>query len=193
MDTFQIIAWIIWICLAFYGLGYYIKETLSGNTTPHVFSWIIWVLLTVIAFFIQLQDGWGIWAWVMWITAIISGFIVILSLKWWQKNITKNDTILFIWAMIALMFWLVLDNPLISIILVTLIDALGFIPTLRKTYHKPWEETLHLYTSSGIKHALSMFAMANYSIITLIYPFSLVITNLIVVIFVIVRKKQLRK
>ena len=131
----------------------------------------------MIAFFAQLADGGGAGAWVTGFTAIISFTVVFVSFKNGSKDITVTDWITFIGALLAIPLWLVTKNPLWAVILITLIDMLGFYPTFRKGYFKPNEDSVTTFTMSSVKFLIAILALGNYSTITVLYPLSLVIMN----------------
>jgi len=88
--------------------------------------------------------------------------------------------------------WAVVKTPLYSVILVTVADFFGFIPTLRKTYFRPYEETLSTYALSGAKYGIALFAMNNISLITSLYPLYLIVANGVFVVLAIIRRRQIK-
>ena len=133
----------------------------------------------------------GAGAWVMGFTAFVAFFIFLAALKMGEKNITRTDWFFLIASIAAMVPWLLSDDPLLSVILITIIDAFGFAPTFRKAYHKPQEETLITFALSAIKFVISIVALSNYSVVTVLYPLSLVIANGAFVLMLIIRRKQL--
>jgi hypothetical protein len=147
--------------------------------------------LTTIGFFIQVQDWAWAWAWITWTTALAGLAILLLSIKYWEKNITKSDKIsLFFWF-VALILWLVVKLPLYSVILITIIDMFWYYPTFRKSFYKPHEETFIMYFLAWVKFLIGLFAISNYTVLTTLYPLSLVIANFTFVIYIFIRKRQL--
>lgn len=181
------------IVLAFIAYIPYFKNIFSGKTKPHAFSWLVWGTITAIAFFGQIAGHAGPGAWVTGVTGTFCFTIFLFSFRKGEKNITLLDWFSLTGAGIALALWFITKTPLLSVILVTLIDALGFIPTFRKSFNKPKEETLITFALSGTKFGLSLFALDNISLVTALYPASLVISNWIFVIMLIIRRKQLNK
>jgi hypothetical protein len=171
----------------------YLRDILANKTKPHAFSWLIWSLLTGIAFFGQLAGGAGPGAWVNGFTTVICFIIFIFGLLKGRANIVFIDWISLAGAGIAILFWLVTKGPLLSVILVTLIDALGFFPTFRKSFTKPHEETLITYVLSSFKYIFSLFALQTVSMVTALFPLYLVFANGLFVVMVLIRLKQLRK
>jgi hypothetical protein len=98
-----------------------------------------------------------------------------------------------LWALLAIVIWYITDNALYSVLLITLVDALWFYPTFRKSYYRPFQETLSTYLLSGTKFIFSIIALTNYTLITYLYPLSLVIMNFVFVIMLLIRRKKLSK
>ena len=182
---------VISVAMTLFGYFFYFRDIFAGKTKPHVYSWLVWGLLTAIAFFGQISDGAGAGAWVTAVTALASFVIVGLSLKRGEKDITQTDKNSLIGTGVALLLWVVTDSPLLSIILVTIIDFLGFLPTIRKSIIKPYEETLIHYVFAGAKFALALIALDNFSVITALYPASLVLANWLFIILLVVQRKKL--
>lgn len=177
--------------IAFVSYIPYFRDIFSGKTKPHAFSWFVWGILTAIAFVGQMVGGGGAGAWVTGFTAIVCFSIFIAGLIKGRKNIVFIDWISLFGAGIALYFWYITKGPLISVILITIIDALGFFPTFRKSYFKPFEETMSTYFLSGLKFVFALFALDKFSVITALYPLSLVIMNWVFVVMLIMRRKQI--
>lgn len=180
------------IVISIFGYAPYIYDIYRGKTKPHAFSWLIWGTLTAIAFAAQLSDNGGIGAWPTGITALLSGVIFVTSLKYGERNIVKSDWYYLIAAFIGLLLWPLAKSPLLSVIVVSIIDVLGFFPTFRKSYNRPFEETLSTHAITPIKHGLSTIALRNYSVVTVIYPLSLFISSVVFVIMLLVRRRATR-
>lgn len=155
----------------------YIKDILHSRTRPHVFSWVIWSIVTLLVFFGQLQEGAGPGAWTTGITGLTTILIAFLAFKQGSKDITKSDVIFFSAALATLIPWKLTNNPTISIILLTLIDILAFIPTLRKTIKDPSSETFLTYFLNLFRHGLSIPALATYNLATVLFPAVMLLLN----------------
>lgn len=181
---------IIATVMAFVSYIPYIRNMLSGKTKPHAFSWLVWGTLTAIAFVGQVSEGAGPGAWVTGFTACVSFFIFVTVLRTGEKDIAKSDWLSLVGAGIAMLLWWATSDPLIAVILITLIDALGFFPTFRKSYHKPYEETAITFAISGLKFVIAIIALENLTPTTWLYPASLVLMNGIFVVMLLIRRKQ---
>lgn len=171
----------------------YIKDIFVGKTKPHVFTWFLGGLISAIAYFEQVYAHAGAGAWVTGVSALLALFIFVLSIKKGHKNIVLIDWISLWGALLAIILWLIVKELLLSIILITFIDNISFVPTYRKSIHHPFEETISTYLLSGIKYFLGIVALESFNFISLLYPVSLVLTCWFFVVFLIIRRRQIRK
>jgi len=184
---------IIGLGLSFIGYIPYFRDIFKKKTKPHVFSWLAWSFIGGIVFFAQLIEGAGAGAWVVGLGSIICIAIAILAVFQGEKAITKSDWVAFIGALLGLTLWRLTNNPLLAIVLVTITDALAFIPSFRKAYHKPFEETLITWFFSSSKYIFALIATESYSLATVLYPASLVLSNGSFWLMLLVRRQRLNK
>ncbi len=180
---------IIAVIVALIGYIPYIRDCIKGKTKPHVISWFIWALVSFLAFGIQFFNEGGAGSFVNLFMGIICSVIFVFSLKNGTKDITKNDWIAFTLALIAIFLWLIVKQPLLSIILVVFIDIMSFLPTIVKAWKKPWTETVVTFGLSGIKNGLSIYALESLSLITVMYPAYSLIVNFFFVIMLVLRRR----
>lgn len=154
-------------------VGYipYIKDLLAGKTKPHIYSWILWGFLTYIVFFLQISDQAGPGALVTLSAALLCTLVIVLTLvKNAKSEITQSDKVFLGLALLTLAFWLIAKQPLISAVLATTIELLGFVPTVRKSWKDPYSETLSFYWLNTLRFLLATLALSRYTIITALYP-----------------------
>jgi hypothetical protein len=174
-------------------IGYipYFRDILSGKTKPHAFSWLVWGVLNGIAFAGQIHDDAGPGAWAVGLTAVALCAIFALALFKGERDIKLFDWLCLASAAVALMLWFVTNGPLLSIILITIVDLLGFLPTVRKAYTKPHQETLVTYEINTIKYLLIVLALAQYTLVTTLFPLAVALMNAAFVAMLVMRRKQL--
>ena len=182
---------LIAVILTIAGYVPYLMDTFKGKTTPHIYTWFIWGTVTAIAYALQVSGGAGVGSWVTLAVAIIAYIIFAVGLRGGKKDITWSDTVFFILSILAIFLWLVAKQPILSVILVSTIDLLGFIPTIRKSWHKPYSETLFTYELNAFRHGLSLFALQQYSIVTWLYPASWALANALYSLMLIARRKAI--
>ena len=123
------------------------------------------------------------------LTTIVCFLFFVAGLIRGEKNITRSDWISLIGALIALALWLIFNATFVSILLVVTADALGLIPTIRKSMIHPYQETLITYLFSAIKAILSLFALTTVSFETAFYLFYLLIANAGFVLFLSIKRR----
>jgi len=186
----EIIA-LVAVILTFAGYIPYIRDTIKGKTKPHIYTWFIWGLVTAIAFGLQISDKAGPGAYTTLAAAIVCFIIFGFGLRQGDKDITRSDTVFFILSLTALIVWLFAERPVLAVILVSTIDMLGFIPTIRKSWNKPHEETLISYATNTFRFGLAILALENYTLVTMLYPVTWIVANGFFTVFLITRRKHI--
>jgi hypothetical protein len=192
LDNWQHIAGGIAVFLGLLGYVFYIRGILQGKVKPHFFSWFVWTLLTAIAFVAQVVEGGGPGAWVTGVTAVMSLVFTLVGLGSSSRTlIAKTDWFYFAAALLAIPPWYFTGDPLWSVVIITVIDAVAFAPTFRKAYFHPETENGWTYALSGIKFVFGMAALSSFTWTTALYPASLVLANGIFVAMLVWRRNQL--
>lgn len=172
----------------------YIRSILKGETKPHVFSWVIWGITTFIVFLAQLADRGGAGAWPIGVSGLTSIYIAFLAYtKKSDNTITKIDWLFFILAIASLPVWYLTSNPLLAVVILTAADVLGFGPTFRKAYIRPFEEQLMFFVIMTLRNLISITALEHYSMTTVLFPAVIAATCLIFIAMVIHRRRTLTR
>jgi hypothetical protein len=116
--------------------------------------------------------------------------VLILSFFKGTKDIKTIDAAFLVTAFIALVLWWFAKQPLISAVLITVVDLLGFAPTIRKSWIRPYSETPIFYYINSFRFLLAILALRQYSIITAIYPITWLIVNSSFAAVLYIRRKQ---
>lgn len=177
--------------ISFIGYLPYIRDVLKGTTKPHLFTWLIWTLLTGIAFLAQVAGGGGTGAYVTAFSTIMCLIIAVLAFPRGEKNITRLDWACFIAALFGIVLWQLTGDPLLAVIIVVATDTVAFVPTFRKAFWKPREETAIMYALDTIRFILAIIALESFSVTTWLYPAAVAFTDGIFVIFVLIRRRQI--
>ena len=149
----------------------YIRSIIQGKTRPHVFSWVIWGTSTSIVFLAQLADKGGAGAWGIGGSGGISIYVAIFAyIKRSDSTITRMDWLFFILAMASLPLWYLTSDPLWAVVLLTTVDVLGFGPTFRRAYARPFDEQLMFFVIMIARNFIVVLALENYSLTTVLFP-----------------------
>ena len=178
---------IVLTIIAFYP---YIRSILQGKTKPHVFSWIIWGSTTFVVFLAQLADKGGAGAWPIGISGIITIYVALLAyLKKSDNRITRIDWGFFLLAMTSLPLWYITSDPLWAVVVLTMVDVIGFGPTFRKAFFYPFEELLTLFVIITARNLISIAALENYSLTTVLFPASIAAVSALFILMVAYRRR----
>ncbi|MEO0607458.1 MAG: hypothetical protein AAFY82_04450 [Pseudomonadota bacterium] len=149
----------------------YYRDILGDVVKPHVFSWGIWSAGTLIIFFAQLSDGAGIGAWPIGVSGLLTGGVALLALtRAADTSIARMDYVFLILAASALPLWFLSSSALSAVIILTLVDLLGFGPSARKAYAMPNEESVTFFAIGAIRNVLIVMALEHVSWTTALFP-----------------------
>jgi hypothetical protein len=193
MDELRIAIGVAAIALTFAGWVPYIRDILRKKTHPHVYSWFLWGSTALIAFALQFDGGGGIASFVTLAAGLVCLVVVALALRNGKHDIRRSDTVFLAVALLALVLWLVADQPALSITLLAAVEVLGFAPTIRKSWDKPHSETLSSYVMNTIRFGLSIAAIAHFSYVTVVYPATWMVANGAFAAMLIVRRRTVAK
>jgi hypothetical protein len=171
----------------------YVRDILSRKTKPHVYTWLIWSITTGTAAFGVVYGGGGVGSLNLILLSIVTFGIFLLSLKYGTKNINMWDTIILLMAILAIFVWWKLEQPLISILMISTIDVLGYLPSFRKSYEEPWSETLISWIGFTLANTFAILALSQYNLLTTTYLVSIAIANIILFFICLLRRPFVQK
>lgn len=163
-----------------------------GTVKPHVYSWIPWTLTTGVGFWVSMESGGGYGAWLFALQAICCGSVLVYAIFRGDHHVTTFDRMTFAGSILALILYILTKNAIAAVILIAAVDALGFVPTFRKSFMKPWDEPTLTYALSGISFMFAIAALTIYGFETVFYAAVLVVANLTFVAFALIRRSLLR-
>ncbi len=158
---------------------------------PHAFSYGVWALLSAIGFWAQVSGNAGAGSWALGFTALGCTVVAVMAYRNDGLGITGTDWLSLAGVLCAIPLWYYTQDPLPALMLAVSIDAMGFYPTFRRNFLKPHSDMLFMYCMSGLKFAVALLALEEYSLITALYPAYLFVSNFLFVIMVLVRRRVL--
>lgn len=168
----------------------YIRTIINGTTKPHVFSWVIWGATTFVVFLAQLEGKGGVGAWPIGVSGSITLLVALLAyVKRCEIDITKTDWLFFVSAMSSLPLWYLASDPLWAVIVLTIVDILGFGPTVRKAYHFPYSESLLFFSLFAARNILVVFALEIHSVTTVLFPAAIAAACMLLMLMVTYRRR----
>lgn len=167
----------------------YIIDTFRGKTQPQMYSWLIWTILQTVGAAAMFKGGAGYGSLALLAGALMCLSIFLLSFKYGSKNVKRFDIYCFLGALVAVVIYFFISNPLYSVMLAASIDFIGYLPTFRKVFSEPYTETLITYVLSAIVNLLALLALQHYSLTTTFYAVLLFVANISLSIFIIERRR----
>ena len=167
----------------------YFKDILVLKTKPHAYTWLIWAMTYGTAAAGVWYGGGGLGALSLTLGTFFNISVFIFSLKYGTKNITRSDTFILFLALAAIAVWIQLKKPLVSVILVTAIDLIGYVPSFRKSYAEPWSEALAPWLLFSVANMFALLALTEYNPLTMMYLVAITIANMSLFFFCVLRRR----
>lgn len=155
--------------------------------------WILWSILSGINYIIQINHQAGPGAWGLGISTIMCFCIFLLAFKKGTKTIVLLDWYCFTGAIIGIILWLYTGNPVASVILTSIVATLSFIPTIRKSWYKPHEETLLTFIINVVKWTAALLVVTEFNFFTAFYLIWVTVMNSTLALIIIIRKRLINK
>lgn len=181
---------VISIGLTTLSYGYYIYSVLRGKIKPHALSWAVWTLLMFIGAAVQLKEQGGLGSYATAFCGFGCLVIFIVALRYGEKKITRGDWASFGIALSIVPIWHLTSSPLLAASLVSAINALAFWPTFSKAYARPFEENPITFGVSSISNAMILVALASYSWASTLYPATMFLLNIGLVLVIFFERKR---
>jgi hypothetical protein len=178
--------------MMFCSRGNYFRSIFLGKTTPHAFSWFIWGVISSIGFAAQVAEGAGAGSWARGFAAATCFILVIVAMLGGKNNIKRSDWVTLTVAMLAIPLWAITRTPVWSVILVCIIDTLGYLPTVRKSWTRPREEAAVSYVFSCLGALFAILAVEHYTLSTWLYSAVLTWSNGSMALFLLIRRRLIK-
>jgi len=174
------------------GYTIYFRLILKNQIKPHAITNLVWSILLGLNCLIQIHSGVGLGSLLL-ATNFLGCFLIFLScyLKGYI-NYDKIDWLCFFLAIIAIILWLITKTPIYSIVLSCVIDFLALLPSFRKSFKKPWEDSPLAFFLSGTEYVLSFPSYQVISFITLLYPVWVVFIDYSYAVMMLIRRWRIK-
>lgn len=189
MYDYHVVLATVAVIFGLIGSVIYIRSIVRGDTKPHIFTWLSFAVIDTIIFVVQFMYGGGPGVWVTFASIVWIFVICTLSLWWGEKHITTSDWIAFSAALIGIVLWVVTKEPLPAVVILTATNTLAVVPTFRKSYVRPYEESVSLWSLDIAKFSLGIFALSSITATTALFPAGIVATNAAVVGMILLRRR----
>lgn len=170
----------------------YYKHEVLGSISPHPITWLIW-FVTQVAATVGMWiggGGYGMYYYVFYSFTILLIFCTTLYMNRGMDVVLK-DVICLVVCTVGIAIWAIFDNPVLGVVILTLVDVYAFYPTYRKSFYKPWSESMWGWGLSVPIYIFSMLAMSEYNPLTIIYPVGMLLCTIILMVLLHIRRKSI--
>ena len=170
----------------------YIRDIIRGKTKPHTFTWLIWFITSGVAVLGAWKGGGYFSVISMMVITFLVFIVLLLSFKYGTKDKTKSDVFVLFLAFLSIIIWWRTNNPVLAVLLVSIIDGLGYVPTYRKSFHKPYEESLVFWIAGFVEYALILLSNKEYNILTVSYVLTVALSSFVLIGILIFRRRIIK-
>lgn len=150
----------------------YILGALFWGKKPNRATWGIWTLVwTIVCFSYQSASNTHEAWWVTVSYAIGSFLVFLISLKKGEGGHESLDVVCIVGALVGALLWYIFSSPLTALLINLGMDFLGLIPTWKKSWLRPKEESFTSWGLSTLGGVINLFAITNWtSFSTVAFP-----------------------
>ena len=184
-----ILAGILTVCSYFP----YIKSILKNETKPHLYTWLIWTFTQGIAATALFYTDLGFSFSVILLGFLLCFLVFVLSFKYGIKEKSKTDLFFLFLAVLSILIWFFTGTPLYSVILISIVDGLGYVPTIRKTIKNYRTENIHFWVINTFVCIFLLLSLDIFSFINSVFLSTILAGNIIIVSIILFFKFKDRK
>jgi len=146
----------------------YVRGIFKGKIRPHPITWLAWTIITSVMVAVLFTNGGSYATWSTLFIVIVNIIIIVSSLYTGAKaTITKSDIFCFAVSVLALGAWLLIGQPFLSVTLITIAQFSGFIPAIRNTYRRPFDESAFTWSINAVRYASLVIIVGSYTAVTM--------------------------
>ena len=165
------------VALTLLGALCYLIGLFRGQAKPHTITWGIWAVIMAIVFLGQLKEGAGPGCWTTGLGVLYTSTTFCVALRRGETSISRFDWTCLFLAILAIVTYCCSAEVIYSMLLATSIDVLGYLPTYKKSLPHPEEEDVAPWVFYSFGSLFTIFAVAEHSLTTLVYPVSINLMN----------------
>lgn len=149
---------------------YALSAIRNPNKRPHRATWCIWTLVGILLAIGNYSNGVRAGIWLPLSFILGPALLAIISLKHGEGGWSLLDRFCITGALVSAGIWWMTDDPFLMLLINIGIDALGAIPTIKKSYHEPEAEDPIFWYLASAATALNLVAIETWSVAAAVYP-----------------------
>lgn len=190
MFNWQAVTGLVAGFLSLSGFLRYLISIYQGKTRPNRVTWWVWAVVGLILCSSYYSSESLNTIWVPASLAVGPLIIAICAIKYGEGGWSRFDQGCLLSAGISLLLWWRFSSPAIALLINIVIDFLGALPTIRKSYYHPHSEDTLTWSIFLTANTLNLFALKNWSFALSAYPFYLFCNTVVIVAFLLRPKIQ---
>ncbi len=160
----------------------YFRSILKGETKPSRVTWWIWTFMGAIMASSYYASGARDSMWSPIVEFIGPFLTALLAIKYGEgSRADKTDKICFLGGIISIILWALTGNPVVALIFNLTIDFFAVVPTIKKSYLRPQNESFWAWSGTGLGDFLNLLAAGTTSFAIVIYPAWMLFVDLIII------------
>lgn len=185
---FKLIAVIISMVLGASAFIPYLLSIKKDTTRPHPYTWLILCITQATATAGLFAGGAGLISYGFLTGTCMTGIIFLLSLRHARENLAKGDTFILIAALLAIGMWWLLDHHRVAIFMVSVIDFMAYVPTIRKAWRDPGSENALAWALFALSYLFALLALESYNMLTVPYLIAVLLADTIIATLLFARR-----
>jgi hypothetical protein len=180
------------VTLGVIGTAAYLRGIHAGTTTPHRGSWLVWSVIALVAAVSHGADG-GRWSLLV-LAAQAVGTVLIFgwAIRRGMGGVTSANAALLTVALLGILGWLTLDDPIAATACAALADGAGLVAIVPKIWREPDSETCATYALAGAGGLLTVLAVPSMEASLLLFPIYYCVGNTAVAHLILWRRRGIR-
>lgn len=164
----------------------YVWAIIRGTTKPNRITW--WILGSLNAMIVASSYALGAWD-TLWLPvgyATIFFVYALLSVKYGEGafTLTTLQKTCVVGAIAAAALWWFSGSALLALVFLVTMDLLGLIPTIYKSYLRPWHEDRTAWLVAFAASVIYILAIEQWTFAESFYPIYVLLSNGLILFFV---------
>lgn len=159
--NYQQVAGLVSAILIMANMGWYLLRTIRGEIRPHVFTNLVNGLVTLIVFVGMLSLESGPAAWRTGLMGVLCILVAAATARQGIGYVSRSDVVMLVAALAAIPIWKMTESPDYAIAWILFIEASAVVPSFRKAYELPHEDSPLVWSLSGVSQLLALVALEN--------------------------------
>lgn len=161
----------------------YIYSILRGKTKPSMASWLIWFVVGVLLLASYGTSGAKYTLW-MPLSYVLGPLVIVVLTFRNSEPLTKLEVSCLFLAAFSLFVWFFSRSNTLALCMHLTIDCMGVVPTIRKSYKRPQEESKIAWSMIFVGSVFNLLAVDSYDFNKTSYPLYMFMGNGLIFLFV---------